>query len=557
MRRLREWLRTPAAALAGVARSRDLRRIQLAYVGSEVGSWIAMIAISVLSFTDGGLTGVGVVLGLRMLAPMLAAPFMGVLADRLPRKRVMIGADLVRVALVAAAAGVVALGWSVWIVYAVSSVVSIAGTAFRPAQAALLPSLARTPDELTASNTVSSTIESVTAFAGPALGGVLVAATNAETAFLVTAATFVWSAGLLLGIDDPRGDADETPDAAAAASGVLSELAVGARTLVADRRVGLLVGVLGAQVLVSGVFLVLINGIAFDVLDGDEQDLGVLLAGLGVGGTVGAVVALGLVGNRLALGLTLGVVLWGVPIALLAVWQSYAGVFILVALIGLANTPVDVAGFTLLQRAVPDDVLARVFGILESVLYAATVAGALLAPLLVAGLGLDGALVVTGLFLPGLVAVLWPTLRRLDVAAVPEDRLELVRGVPFLAPLPPTTLEHLAGALLPVTAAAGERIVTDGEDGDRFYILQEGRVSVVAGGRTVHEGEPGYYFGEIALLRTEPRMATVTATTDVRVLALERDEFIGAVTGHAESAAAADAVVASRLHASRPALLEL
>ena len=557
MRRLRERFRAPAAALAGIARSRDLRRIQLAYVGSEVGSWIAMIALSVLSFTEGGLTGVGVVLGLRMLAPMLAAPFMGVLADRLPRKRVMIGADLVRVVLVAASAGVVALGWSVWIVYAISSVVSVAGTAFRPAQAAMLPSLARTPDELTASNTVSSTIESVTAFAGPALGGVLVAATNAETAFLVTAATFVWSAVLLAGIQEARTDNEAEPGETPEASGVLSELAVGARTLVSDRRVGLLVGVLGAQVLVSGVFFVLINGIAFEVLDGDEADLGVLLAGLGVGGLVGAAVALSMVGSRLARGLALGVVLWGVPIALLAVWQSYAGVFFLVALIGLANTPVDVAGFTLLQRAVPDDVLARVFGILESVLYTATVAGALLAPLLVAALGLDGALIATGLFLPVLVAILWPTLRHLDVAVVPEGRLELVRGVPFLAPLPPTALEHLTGALVPVTAAAGEPIVTEGEQGDRFYILEDGQVSVVAGGRTVHEGEPGYYFGEIALLRAEPRMATVTATTDVRLLALERDEFIGAVTGHTESADAADAVVASRLHASRPALLEL
>ena len=222
MRRLRERFRAPAAALAGIARSRDLRRIQLAYVGSEVGSWIAMIALSVLSFTEGGLTGVGVVLGLRMLAPMLAAPFMGVLADRLPRKRVMIGADLVRVVLVAASAGVVALGWSVWIVYAISSVVSVAGTAFRPAQAAMLPSLARTPDELTASNTVSSTIESVTAFAGPALGGVLVAATNAETAFLVTAATFVWSAVLLAGIQEARTDNEAEPGETPEASGVLS-----------------------------------------------------------------------------------------------------------------------------------------------------------------------------------------------------------------------------------------------------------------------------------------------------------------------------------------------
>ena len=55
MRRLKERFRAPAAALPGVARSRDLRRIQLAYMGSEVGSWIAMIGMSLLSFDAGGL----------------------------------------------------------------------------------------------------------------------------------------------------------------------------------------------------------------------------------------------------------------------------------------------------------------------------------------------------------------------------------------------------------------------------------------------------------------------------------------------------------------------
>lgn len=556
MNRLAERLRLSLVALRGLARSPELRRIQLAYAGSEVGGWIAIVALSVLSFDDGGLTGVGLVLGLRMLAPTFAAPFMGVLADRLPRRRVMIAADLVRLVLVTAAAAVVFLEGPIFVVYAIASLVSVASTAFRPAQAALLPSLARTPDELTASNAVSSTIESVMSFAGPAIGGVLVATTNVETAFLVTALTFGWSSALLLGIREPaRAEPDEKRDPAAA--GILSELAVGARTLVTDRRVGLLVGLVGAQVLVSGAFFVLITGVSFDVLEGGEEQLGVLLSALGVGGVLGAAVSLGFAGGRLARNFATGVVLWGVPIALLAVWQTSTGAFLLVAVVGFANTLVDVAAFTLLQRAVPDEVLARVFGILESVMYGTTVVGALAAPPLVAVLGLDAALVVTGLFLPVLVALAWPALRSLDVVAPPAERIKLLRGVPFLAPLPPNALEHLAGALVPLSVAGGESVVRQGESGDRFYVVEQGAVTVDADGRQIYEGGPGYYFGEIALLRDEPRMATVTARSDSTLLALQRDEFLGAVTGHAESAEAADAVIASRLRASRPGLLDL
>jgi MFS family permease len=555
MTRLAERLRAPLVALRGLAASPDLRRIQLAFAGSELGSWIAMIALSVISFSEGGLTSVGLVLGLRLLPPTISAPFMGVLADRLPRRRVMITADLTGFVLVLGAATVVFVDGSVVVVYVITSLVAVASTAFRPAQAALLPSLARTPDELTASNAVSSTTESVMSFAGPALGGVLVAATSVEVAFLVTAGTFLWSTLLLLGIQEPARRSDV--DAAVKSTGILAELGVGARTIVGDRRVALLVGLIAAQVVVSGALLVLLTGVSFDVLEGDEEQLGLLLSAMGIGGVLGAAVSLALVGSRLARSFAIGVILWGVPIALLAAWQTFSGAFVLVGVVGFANTLVDVAAFTLLQRAVPDDVLARVFGILESVLYGATVAGALAAPALVGIFGLDSALVITGLFLPILVAATWPALRHLDEIGAPLDRVELLQRAPFLALLPPTALEHLAGSLESVTVPAGEAIFREGEEGDRFYVVEEGEVVVEADGRRIHEGGAGYYFGEIALLRDEPRMATVTARTDTIVLALARDEFQGAVTGHSESAAAADAVIASRLHASRPALLGL
>lgn len=557
MSSLTDRFRMPFAALGGVVGNRDLRRIQLAYVGSEVGSWIGTIGLSVVSYADAGLTGFGVVFGLRMLPPAIVAPLMGVLADRFPRRRVMLIADFVRVVLMATSAAVVFLDGPLLIVYAIVSASTVMSTAFRPAQAALLPSLARTPDELTASNAVSSTIESVTSLAGPALGGVLVAVTQPGVAFVVTAFTFLWSAALVYGVHEPARESGSDGDEKAPVVGILAELKAGARTLVADRGAGLLVALIGAQVVVYGVLFVLLAGIAFSVLGTGEEGFGVLLSALGVGGVFGAVVSLGLAGGRLVRSFAVGVALWGAPIALLAFWQSSVGAFVLVAIVGFANTLVDVAAFTLLQRAVPDNVLARVFGILESVLYGATVVGALVAPLLVDLMGLDGALVVTGLFLPILVVLTWPALRQLDVAAPPTDRLDLLRGIPFFAPLPPSSLEYLAGALQPFAVPAGAAVFAQGDQGDRFYVVAEGEVSVVSDGRQIFEGAAGYYFGEIALLRDAPRMATVTARTDVRLLALERDEFLGVVTGHADSKDAADAIVVARLGPYRPDLVGL
>jgi hypothetical protein len=179
-------------------------------------------------------------------------------------------------------------------------------------------------------------------------------------------------------------------------------------------------------------------------------------------------------------------------------------------------------------------------------------AGSALAPALKDWLGLDGALVATGLLLPVLTLLCWRRLARIDAAAaVPQKQLALLRGVPFLAPLPAPALEHLAGSLAAVEVPAGETVFHEGDRGDRFYVIERGEVEVSAAERLLRTLGPGDFFGEIALVRDVPRTATVTATKSSRMLALEAAEFLGAVTGHASSAEAADAVVVSRLGAGR------
>jgi hypothetical protein len=238
----------------------------------------------------------------------------------------------------------------------------------------------------------------------------------------------------------------------------------------------------------------------------------------------------------------------GAGLALTGVWPNELGALILMGVFGVGNTLVDVSAVTLMQRAVRDDVLGRVFGALESLLVAGLAAGALATPPLLGVLGTRGSLIVVGALLPVLTVALWARLRTIDERAqVPTERIQLLTANAIFAPLPPATIEHLAVKLSRVPVRAGEAIFRQGDPGDLFYIVESGRVRVEIDGETVNDLWPGEAFGEIALLRDVPRTATVTPVEDTTLLSLERDDFIAAVTGHAPSREAADALIGARL----------
>ena len=550
LRRLHESLR----AFGAVFENRSLRRIQLAWAGSMIGAWSYGIAVAVFAYTEDGAYAVGAVALVRTVAAGAAAPLTGVLGDRYPRVRVMVLSDLVRAAVMLVMAVVVFADGPALVVYALSVVATLASTAFRPAQAALLPTIARSPDELTASNVTSSTIESVGIFVGPALGGLLLAATNVGVVFVTTAVLFVWSAVLLVGIrEGARGEtvSEEEP------AGILHESLAGFRTLAVERDVRLLVGLFAAQTFVDGALSVLIVVLALETLDLGASGVGFLNSASGVGGVVGALLAAVLLARgRLATDFGLGIVLWGLPLMVVGLWTSEVTALVLLAVVGVGNTIVDVAGDTLMQRAIPDEVLARVFGVLESLTFVTVGLGSIAAPLLVTVVGARGALIATGALLPVLALLSWRRLAAIDRnAAAPARELELLRSLPMFAPLPPPTLEYLASRLVARRVPAGEVVFRRGDVGDDFYVIGEGRVEVAVDGSRPVELGPGEAFGEIALLRQVPRTATVSAKTDVELYALERQPFIAAVAAHADSARAAEAVVAARLGAPRLATL--
>jgi MFS family permease len=551
---MRERLSESLSAFRAVFANPNLRRVELAWAGSETGKWMYVIGVSVFAFEQGGVSAVGIVALIRVLSGAIVAPFAAVLTDRFRRERVMLFADVSRALVLVGAVLAVSFSVPAAVVYALAAVVNALSTTFRPAQSALLPSISRTPEELTAANVTMSTIAAVGLFAGPALGGILLGVTNVETLFAITAGTFVLSAFQVARIRAEPPPARERE--AAAERDVVRESLVGFTTIAREPRLRLLMGLYCAQTLVAGALGVLVVVSSIQLLHFGSAGVGYLNSAFGIGGLVGAGFAFVMVARqRLASDFAIGTLLWGAPLILVGVFPSKASSLVLFAFVGVGDTIVEVAAPTLLQRVVPDEILGRVFGVVESLLYAAMGIGAILAPVLVHAFGTRGALIASGAFLPALAILAWRRLVAMDAAFKPPvEQLELLRKIPIFAPLPPAEQEHLAHELIPLHVSAGDVVVREGEAGDRFYVVRSGELEVSVHGKSVRRLGPGDHFGEIALLRDVPRTATVEALGDVDLYALERDEFIGSVTGHVPSAEAADAVVMQRLATARTGL---
>jgi MFS family permease len=545
--------RESAAALADVFRVPALRRLSLAYLASLVSLWSFAVASSVYAFGIGGAALVGVLAVVRLLPAAVVSPFAAALADRYPRRQVLVATDLIRAALTGAAAASIWLDLPPATVFALTGALIMVSTLFEPAKNALLPELVREPGQLAAANAVTGIFASAGTFVGPALGGGLLIVTTIPAAMSVTAALLLASTALLLRLGH------EGAREAAPPRSLRQELTAGLLAVATEPTLRLLLGLSSAAALVAGMLNVLVVVMAFELFDLGQGGVGLLNASVGVGATLGGVVALSLAGaRRLSLPFATGIVLWGVPIALVGAFTEPAVAVVLLVLVGVGDTLVEISSITLLQRAVPDEVRARVFGVLEGLIWGAIGIGGGLAPLLISLFGERGALVAAGAIMPTLLAVSWTRLARVDeISPAPTSELGLLQGIPILAPLGVPTLEALASEAERVHFGVGEEVTKQGEPGEHFYVIVDGRVEVYEDGVRVREEGTGEFFGEIALLRDVPRTATVRAITELDLLALGREAFVPAVSGHAESAAEAEAVVAGRLGSARRTLATL
>jgi len=327
-------------------------------------------------------------------------------------------------------------------------------------------------------------------------------------------------------------------------------LIAGFRAIAAEPRLRLLIGLYGAQCFVAGALGVFVVVIALKLLGLGTAGVGLLQAACGIGALLGAAVALSLVARaRIAADFAIGLLLWGLPLLLVGAAPTAIVAAVALGVVGVGNTLVDISAMTLLQRATPPEVAGRVFGCLESVIVGSIALGALATPGLIALLGVRGALFAIGALLPVLSLLRWRSLGAIDVGAgVARERVEALRSVPFLAPLPLETLERLAAQLVDVEVPAGATLFERGDRGDRFYVLRSGTLEIALPEQTKIEEAPSFV-GEIALLRDVPRTASVRARTAATLWALEPDDFLDAVSGHARSRASADELAVTRLGA--------
>ena len=525
-----------------------LRRVLPAFFlfnAAEFGTWVAIL---LYAYERTGPVSVGVVALIQLVPAALFAPAAASLGDRFPRERVLTAGYAVQaVAMLATAAAMIAVAPPL-VVYAIAAVAASALVVTRPTQSALVPSLAASPEELTAANAASGVVEGAGVLAGPLLAAAILTTGTPATVFLV-AVGLLLAAALLTAWLRPAPWSMAIDDATVAVDAADAGVLAGLRVIATDRDARLVVGLLTVRMVMTGAADVLFVLLALELLGMGEPGAGLLAGALGAGAMVGGAAIFAIVGRaRLAVLAAAGAAAWGVSVAAIGVTAVAALAPLLVVAAGAGLALVDIAGRTMLQRSIRDEVLARVFGLQEGLAMAGLAAGSLLVPILAGLVGLVGAVLVVAAMLPLLVALRWRRLTELDGRTLaPVRELALLRRNPIFRPLPAPALEAVARRGRWLTTPPGFELIHEGDPGDCFYVLASGALRVERDGTHLRDvTAPGDGVGEIALLRGVPRTASVATTADSTLLTIGRGPFLAAVTGHPDAYAAAERELARR-----------
>src|SRR5499427_451004 len=499
-----------------------------ASAASEIGNWLYNAALLGYVYSTTHSAGwVGAATICRLLPYVLLGPLGGAIADRYRRRTVLLAGDALRVLLMAAIAATVASAGPVALVIAFTALASAAGCAERPASMALLPRLVGEA-RLGPANALLHTVQDLGVVIGPAIGAILLAVAPAWVAFVANGATFAFSALLISAIRP-----DSVP--AGARSSAVAQLAEGLQTVRTTAFARWLIVVVAMVELTYGAQTVQLVVYATQSLGLGSGGYGVLLTAAGAGGLVSA-----LVNGRLSTSRRVAVIVIVAGLLACATQLAYAGVQVLtialaVTVIGnAALVSCEVVGETALARIAPREALGRVIGIFDAVSVAAMVAGAVLAPVLLALTSLRASLLILGgvalavtlgcgFGLRGLDAL---NARRADALA---SRVKVLQGLPVTVGVPQIVLEQLAAAGQFCPLPPGIDVVIQGAPAHAFYAVAEGRVVVHRDGEAVVHLGPGDSFGERGLLDHAPRNATVTTEIDTTLLRVEGRALLDAL----------------------------
>jgi hypothetical protein len=536
-------------AVRAVLAIAGIRRLHVAWFGGMSAEYGALVAVSVYAFAQDGARAVALFGVLRMVPALVLTPAVTSVADRVPRERLLVWTLSVRAATLGLVSAAILADLPLVVVLLLAGLEGGFLGVHRPAQNALLPWLARTPEELAAANVLSSLLEGMAVFVGPLVAGIALAVSGPAAATEAATALMLGSVVALAGLR-VAGQQGPVRSTGSPVRRVAGDLVGGLRIYPATPGTTTLLGLVFAQTLVRGTLSVLVVILAVDVLEVGEPGVGWLTAAMGFGGLTGGFLAVRVVRGRwLARWGALAVAAWGLPLVPFVVVDSVPPALGLFALVGVANAVLDVAVFTALQRALPAAAIGRGLGVLETVALAGAGLGAALAPAALALTSAQGVFLAAGLFLVAVAAAGWRATTLIDHGLpVPGPEVSLLRGLPMFAPLPLVTVEYLATRLQQAGFEEGAVVIREGEPGALFYIIVDGEAVASVEGRPLRAMGPGEGFGEIALLRDVPRTATVVARSALQTLTLHRTEFLAALS-NAESAAAAGALVRGRLQA--------
>ena len=528
-------------ALAG---NRALVRILAAYTLFTLIEYSVWLGVLVYAYSRGGATVAGLVAIAQLIPAAVAAPFMAAIADRRSPVFLLAGGYLAQAVLLAAATVAVAAGAPV-VVYAVAVIAGVAVAGTRPAQATLIPSVAATPDQLTAANVLVGWVEAAGFAAAGLLAGALIALGGVATVFAVCAGLGLGAAMLVA-----RLQAVTFAPPSERTTTALAGLAESLRLTASRPRLRLMLGLLTAQAAVAGALDLLIVILAVSVLGLSHAWVGYLNFVYGVGAVLAATLSVVLIGRRLGVPILSAALLLSIAIAALAFDVGLAITMALLVVAGASHTLLDVSNRILLQRSVPAQLIGQVFGILEGLQEAGWALGALLVPLLVYLGGSRLALLGVAAVLPLAAAVGGRGLFNLDAEApVPVVEIALLRSLPLFAELPGPAIEALAASLTPEELPASGVLIRQGDPGDAYYAIAAGELDVQQDGRFLRQCGRGEGIGEIALLHSIPRTATVIAHSAATVYQLNREPFLSAVLGHAPTHQQASRIVGARLAA--------
>jgi MFS family permease len=528
-------------AFRSLAGNRALVRVLVAYVLfslAEAAVWIAML---VYAYARGGATAAGLVAVAQLVPAAVVAPVAAGFADRRSPVILLAGGYLVQTAAMAGTAVAIAAGVPL-AAYAGAVLAATAVTATRPAQSALIPSISATPDQLTAANVVTGWLEAAGIAAAGLLAGALISLAGPGSVFAVGAGLGLAAALLTMGLRAPALAAEPDADA------VTAEIGAGLRLAARQPRLRLMLALLTADAVVLGALDLLVVILAVTVLKRPPGWAGYLEFGFGVGAMLAAAASATLVGRRLGRPIVLAGLAFSAALAAVAFGPGTAGTVGLLVVAGAGHAVLDVAARTLLQRSVPPQLIGRIFGVLEGLVMAGLAVGALLVPALVHLGGSRLAVLGVAAVLPLATVAGGRALFRLDSGtAVPVVEIALLRSLPLFSELPAPALEGLAAALEPVSPAAGDVLIRQGDPGDAYYVIASGELDAVQDGQRLGRFGRGEGVGEIALLHAIPRTATVVARTAATVYRLDRDQFLTAVLGHAPTRRQANRIADTRL----------